>query len=224
MPSPTSSTVPTERVSAPTSKASMADLMMLVMSWERRAMGGILLEGARGEPAPQPLQAASDTPVDQAVAEPHDDAAEQARSDVRGQLDAAAGELLEAGRQGADLVRVERRRAGGGGVDDAVAQIVEAGGGRRPPPAGAGAGPPAAARGGGGGGGVGRGPPQPLLAQRRGRCGRLAAPGLDGAVAQGDGEGGVGVAPGGAGRAGHPRHAPPPGLTSARNSSPRGGA
>src|SRR3989304_253488 len=127
MPSPTSSTVPTERVSAPTSKASMADLMMLVMSWERRAMGGILLEGARGEPAPQPLQAASDTPVDQAVAEPHDDAAEQARIDVRGQLDAAAGELLEAGRQGADLVRVERRRAGGGGVDDAVAQIVEAG-------------------------------------------------------------------------------------------------
>src|SRR3972149_3841127 len=127
MPSPTSSTVPTERVSAPTSKASMADLMMLVMSWERRAMGGILLEGARGEPAPQPLQAASDTPVDQAVAEPHDDAAEQAPIGVRGQPDAAAGELLEAGRQGADLVRVERRRAGGGGVDDAVAQIVEAG-------------------------------------------------------------------------------------------------
>src|SRR3972149_6711094 len=62
MPSPTSSTVPTERVSAPTSKASMADLMMLVMSWERRAMGGILLEGALGEPAPQPLQAASATP------------------------------------------------------------------------------------------------------------------------------------------------------------------
>src|SRR3990172_6830272 len=129
MPSPTSSTVPTERVSAPTSKASMADLMMLVMSWERRAMGGILLEGARGEPAPQPLQAASDTPVDQAVAEPHDDAAEQARIDVRGQLDAAAGESLEAGRQGADLVRVERRRAGGGGGEEAVAQIVGAGGG-----------------------------------------------------------------------------------------------
>src|SRR3990170_966335 len=104
MPSPTSSTVPTERVSAPTSKASMADLMMLVMSWERRAMGGILLEGARGEPAPQPLQAASDTPVDQAVAEPHDDAAEQARIDVRGQLDAAAGELLDAGRHGEDLL------------------------------------------------------------------------------------------------------------------------
>src|SRR3990170_192600 len=157
MPSPTSSTVPTERVSAPTSKASMADLMMLVMSWERRAMGGILLEGARGEPAPQPLQAASDTPVDQAVAEPHDDAAaEQARIDVRGQLDAAAGELLEAGRQGADLVRVERRRAGGGGVDDAVAQIVEAGGNPRPARGRGGAAPPGGG-GGAGGGGAGAG-------------------------------------------------------------------
>src|SRR3990170_6128076 len=156
MPSPTSSTVPTERVSAPTSKASMADLMMLVMSWERRAMGVILLEGARGEPAPQPLQAASDAPVDQAVAEPHDDAAEQARIDVRGQLDAAAGESLEAGRQGADLVRVERRRAGGGGVDDAVAQIVEAGGNPRPARGRGGAAPPGGG-GGAGGGGAGAG-------------------------------------------------------------------
>src|SRR3972149_3248988 len=141
MPSPTSSTVPTERVSAPTSKASMADLMMLVMSWERRAMGGILLEGARGEPAPQPLQAASDTPVDQAVAEPHDEAAEQARIDVRGQLDAAPGGVLGA--------------------------TVPGGPHGHPPPLGARVGRV---------GRIPRGPPQPLLAQRRGRCGRLAAP------------------------------------------------
>ena len=86
-----------------------------------------LLEGARGELAPQPLEAAPDAPVDQAVAEPDHDAAEDARIDVGGQLDAAAAELFEAGGQGPDLVRAHRRRAGGGGVDDVVAQVVEPG-------------------------------------------------------------------------------------------------
>ena len=54
-----------------------------------------LLEGARNELVPQSLEAASDAPVDQAVADPHDEAAQQARVDLDVELDAAAGHLLQ---------------------------------------------------------------------------------------------------------------------------------
>ena len=36
-----------------------------------------LLQGARGELVPQPFEAAPDAPVNQPIADPHDDAAEQ---------------------------------------------------------------------------------------------------------------------------------------------------
>ena len=54
-----------------------------------------LLEGARNELVPQSLEAASDAAVDQAVADPHDEAAQQAGIDLDVELDATAGELLE---------------------------------------------------------------------------------------------------------------------------------
>src|SRR6188508_1462637 len=125
MPSPTSTTVPTLRVSAPASNESMADLMMLVISSERMAMGADLLEGARDELIPQPLEATPDAPVDQAVADPDDEATEQARIDLDVQFDAAAGGLLQPLGEGPDLVRGQRGGARGGCVGDAQATIVE---------------------------------------------------------------------------------------------------
>ena len=78
MPSPTSTTVPTERFSTPPSNWSMADLMISVMSSERMAIGGIPLvavcwvsgvsRGARGEPGAQAFQAPPDAAIDESVA------------------------------------------------------------------------------------------------------------------------------------------------------------
>src|SRR4029078_10832345 len=95
MPSPTSTTVPTLRVSTPESNESMADLMMLVISSDRVARGADLLEGARDELGPEPLEAAADAPVDQAIADAHDEAAQQAGIDLDVERDAADRGLLE---------------------------------------------------------------------------------------------------------------------------------
>ena len=100
MPSPTSTTVPTLRVSTPASNESIADLMMLVISSERMAIGVRSPRGRPHELVPQPLEAAPDAAVDQAVADPDDEAAEQAGIDLDVELDAAAGELLESRREG----------------------------------------------------------------------------------------------------------------------------
>src|SRR4051794_11518399 len=70
MPSPTSTTVPTERVSMPASNWSMADLMIWVMSSERMAIDEDprgALQGAGCELAAQSLQAPPDAAVDQSV-------------------------------------------------------------------------------------------------------------------------------------------------------------
>src|SRR6185369_10665956 len=104
MPSPTSTTVPTLRVSTPESNESMADLMMLVISSDRMAMGADLLEGARDEPGPEPLQAAADAPVDQTIADAHDEAAQQAGIDLDIEGDATAGGLFESLGQRLDIV------------------------------------------------------------------------------------------------------------------------
>src|SRR6185369_10505695 len=127
MPSPTSTTVPTLRVSTPASNWSIADFRMLVISSERMAMGTVLLQGARCELVPQPLEAAPDAPVDESIADPDDDPAEDRRVDVGFECDAAAGERFEAGRDLADLVVWQWRRARGGGVGQPVALVVEAG-------------------------------------------------------------------------------------------------
>src|SRR6185295_16705444 len=125
MPSPTSTTVPTLRVSIAASNESIDDLMMLVISSERMAMGQGLLQGARGELVPQPLEAAPDAPVDQSVADADDQPAEQALVDVGLEGDAAARHLLEAGRDGPDLGVGQGRGARRRRVDDPLAAIVE---------------------------------------------------------------------------------------------------
>ena len=66
----------------------------------------VLLQGARGELVPQPLEAAPDAPVDESVADADDEPAEQALVDVGGRARPAAGHLLEAGREGLDLESV----------------------------------------------------------------------------------------------------------------------
>ena len=63
-----------------------------------------LLEGARNELVPQALEATPDAAIDQAVADPHDHAAQQAGIDLDVELDSTAGELFESLRQRADLV------------------------------------------------------------------------------------------------------------------------
>src|SRR5438093_8995874 len=119
MPSPTSTTVPTLRVSTAASNESIADLMMLVISSERMAMLD-LLEGARDELCPQPLETASDAPVDEAVADADDEAAEQAGIDLDIENDAPAGPLLQSSGQTADLILGQFRGGHDGGVDDAL--------------------------------------------------------------------------------------------------------
>src|SRR3954470_22120047 len=125
MPSPTSTTVPTLRVSTPESNESIADLMMLVISSERMAMCSDLLEGARNELVPQSLEAASDASVDQAVADPHDQAAQQAGIGPEVELDAAAGQLFHPRGDSPDLVRAQRRGACCCGKGDALTGVVE---------------------------------------------------------------------------------------------------
>src|SRR6478752_3210820 len=126
-PSLIASALPRMRVSTPASNWSIADFRMLVISSERMAMGTVLLQGARCELVPQPLEAASDAPVDESIADPDDDPAEDRRVDVGFECDAAAGERFEAGRDLADLVVGQRCRARGGGVGQPVALVVEAG-------------------------------------------------------------------------------------------------
>ena len=66
--------------------------------------GADLLEGARDELVPQPLEATPDAPVDQAVADADDEPAEQAGIDLDVERDAAAGDLLQPRGQRPDLV------------------------------------------------------------------------------------------------------------------------
>src|SRR5215212_1151185 len=97
---------------------------MLVISSERMAME-CLLQGARGELVPEPLEAASDAPVDEAVADADDDAPEDVGVDRGLEHDAVARHLLEPGRDRPDLVGSKRRRARRAGVAESVAPVVE---------------------------------------------------------------------------------------------------
>src|SRR6188508_103406 len=96
MPSPTSTTVPTERDSTPVSNSSMADLMIWVMSSERMAMGrptswAAASGGGFGEAGAQPLQAAADGTVEEAVAKADLEPADEAGVDALTELDASSG-------------------------------------------------------------------------------------------------------------------------------------
>ena len=76
---------------------------------------------------PQPLEAAPDAPVDESIADPDDDPAEQAGVDAGLKRDAAAGHLLETGGDRPDLGILQRDRARRDGVADVVAAVVEIG-------------------------------------------------------------------------------------------------
>src|SRR6476469_6840853 len=144
MPSPTSTTVPTLRVSTPASNWSIDDLMMLVISSERMAIdvsrllsqrvgggqcqrrrGAPHSDGSGGELRPQPLEATPDAPVDESIADPDDDPADQVGIDRGLERDLTAGHLLETGGDRPDLGVVQRARARGDGVDDVVALVIE---------------------------------------------------------------------------------------------------
>src|SRR3954451_17179179 len=126
MPSPTSTTVPTLRVSVAASNESIDDLMMLVISSERMAMRCLLgSEGAGGELLPEPLEAAADASVDEAIADAHDQATEEALVDVGREGDPAARHLLQSSSQRTDLRVGQLRRAGRGGIRDALAKVIE---------------------------------------------------------------------------------------------------
>ena len=85
----------------------------------------VLLQGARCELVPQPLEAAPDAPVDESVADSDDDAAEEVGVDRRLQGDRAACQLLEPCRDRPDLFGSERRGARCGGVGQSIALVVE---------------------------------------------------------------------------------------------------
>src|SRR5439155_6816465 len=135
MPSPTSTTVPTLRVSVAASNESIDDLMMLVISSERMAMRSspVGLSGrcrrrsqrARDDLVPQPLEAAADAAVDQSVPDADDEPAEQAFVDIGLEGDPSACHLLETGGQGPHLAVGEGRRACRGRVGDPLAEVVE---------------------------------------------------------------------------------------------------
>jgi hypothetical protein len=99
--------------------------MMLVISSERMAIWWVLLQGARCELVPQPLEATPDAPVDESIADPDDDPADQVGIDRGLERDLGAGHLLETGGDRPDLGVVQRARARGDGVDDVVALVIE---------------------------------------------------------------------------------------------------
>src|SRR6266850_5928799 len=113
MPSPTSTTVPTLRVSVFSSKPSIADLMMLMISSERMAIGSPFA-GRRGWrsadcesgalAAESPVRAATCTQliaqafeatphagIDEPIADPDGQAADECRVDLDLELDRRAG-------------------------------------------------------------------------------------------------------------------------------------
>src|SRR6185503_489719 len=84
MPSPTSTTVPTLRLSASVSNVSIADLMMLTISSERMAIGDSWCAGrartladARHEALAEPLEATPDAGVIEGVADANGEPADQ---------------------------------------------------------------------------------------------------------------------------------------------------
>src|SRR3954454_21173585 len=120
MPSPTSTTVPTERVSAPVSNWSIADLMIVVMSSDLMAISYSVSvaircvlsgnEGAGLEAAAETFEPPAHAAVDQQIAEADLHAAEQRRVHVEGQVDAPAGHLFESAAEGRNFIVSKWRR------------------------------------------------------------------------------------------------------------------
>ena len=101
MPSPTSTTVPTLRVSVVASNWSIGDLMMLMISSERMAMGSPVVSGASAragagaELVAQPLEAAADGVVEEAVADLDRQSADDRWVDLGAEVDGGAGHRLD---------------------------------------------------------------------------------------------------------------------------------
>src|SRR5687768_12957712 len=129
MPSPTSTTVPTERISTPASNSSIADLMIVVISSERVAISYsrvlFTVSGARRKAISESFETAAHTAVDEQVADPHLDSAQESGVDLRLQLHPAAGHLLEPAAQSGQLVSVQLRGAGCVRLHDPLAAVVE---------------------------------------------------------------------------------------------------
>src|SRR5437870_10214901 len=118
MPSPTSTTVPTLRVSASAAKVSIADLMMLTISSDLMAIGSPsggrgtggcywrawALAGPRHEAFAQALEAAADAGVIQGVADADGQPADQRLIDLDPEVDGPTGHLRDLALQGHGLV------------------------------------------------------------------------------------------------------------------------
>src|SRR5947209_11749811 len=143
MPSPTSTTVPTLRVSVVSSNPSMADLMMLMISSDliaigspfRAGVGWCAGSGPRGRGAvravagdelvAEPLEAAPHASVEQAVADADRESADQSIVDACLELDGGAGHRPKPLLQGAGLVRRQRKRARHDRRDDAAVALEQ---------------------------------------------------------------------------------------------------
>src|SRR5215212_287372 len=134
MPSPTSTTVPTFRVSASASKVSIADLMMLTISSERMAIWKIswcawrarALPGARHEAFAEPLEAAPDAGVIEGVADADGEPPDQRWVDLDPKLDSRARHLGELALERLGLVDGERERRLRKRVDHAFLAVEQA--------------------------------------------------------------------------------------------------
>src|SRR5215211_6471510 len=133
MPSPTSTTVPTFRVSASASKVSIADLMMLTISSERMAIWGIswcawrarALPGARHEALAEPLEATPDAGVIEGVADADGEPADQRVVDLDPEIDGRVGHLGNLAPERGGLGLGERRRRGGDRLHDPALLVEE---------------------------------------------------------------------------------------------------
>src|SRR4249919_2690811 len=139
MPSPTSTTVPTLRVSAVASNDAIWLLMMLMISSDRMAMAspsGRGLAGSRPgvQLVPQPLQAAADRGVEESVADLDRQAADDRRVDLGAEVDRGAGHRLDPAPDLLHLVRGQRDGARDRRHDDAPMAVELAGELVRDPP------------------------------------------------------------------------------------------
>src|SRR5690349_14397440 len=133
MPSPTSTTVPTLRVSASASNVSIADLMMLTISSDLMAIGyswacwrARALRGARHEAFSEALEATPDAGVIEGVADADGEPADQRFVDLDPEVDGSTGHLGDLALQGSGLVAGERHRRPREGLDDAALRVQEA--------------------------------------------------------------------------------------------------
>src|SRR6185369_16510388 len=125
MPSPTSTTVPTLRVSASASNVSIADLMMLTISSERMAIESPWLAGARHEALAKPLEAAPDAGVIEGVADADGQPADQRCVDLDPEVDGSTGHLGDLAHERIGLRLGERSCRGRDGLDHAPHLVQE---------------------------------------------------------------------------------------------------